>query len=55
MPDYNHLDGGGVYDQSTGHTAYIDSQGRWWWQQEDGSFFHDPAFNANDAMQDGLP
>jgi len=44
-----------VYDQSTGHTAYIDPQGRWWWQQEDGSFFHDPTFNANDATQDGLP
>ena len=55
VPDYNHLDGGGVYDQSTGHTAYIDPQGRWWWQQEDGSFFHDPTFNANDAMQDDLP
>ncbi|MBK39128.1 MAG: hypothetical protein CMB50_02750 [Euryarchaeota archaeon] len=55
VPDYNHLEGGGVYDQSTGHTAYIDPQGRWWWQQEDGSFFHDPTFNANDATQDGLP
>ena len=55
VPDYNHLDGGGVYDQSTGHTAYIDPQGRWWWQQEDGSFFHDPTFNANDATQDDLP
>ncbi len=55
VPDYNHLDGGGVYDQSTGNTAYIDPQGRWWWQQEDGSFFHDPTFNASDATQDDLP
>ena len=55
VPDYSHLAGGGVYDQSTGHMAYIDPEGRWWWQQEDGSFFHDPAFNANDATQDGLP
>ena len=55
VPDHNHLDGGGVYDQSTGHTAYIDPQGRWWWQQEDGSFFHDPTFSANDATQDDLP
>ena len=55
VPDFTHLVGGGVYDQSTGHTAYIDPEGRWWWQQEDGSFFHDPSFNANDATQDGLP
>ena len=55
VPDYSHLAGGGVYDQSTGHMAYIDPDGRWWWQQEDGSFFHDPAFNAIDATQDGLP
>ena len=49
VPDYNHLVSGGVYDQSTGHTAYIDPEGRWWWQQEDGSFFHDPAFSVNDT------
>ena len=55
VPDYNHLVGGGVYDQSTGHVAYIDPEGRWWWQQEDGSFFYDPTFNANDATQDDLP
>lgn len=55
VPDHNHLAGGGVYDQSTGHTAYIDPEGRWWWQQEDGSFFHDPAYNATDATQDDLP
>ena len=55
VPDFTHLVGGGVYDQSTGHTAYIDPEGRWWWQQEDGSFFHDPSLNANDATQDGLP
>ncbi|MED5486183.1 MAG: CARDB domain-containing protein, partial [Candidatus Thermoplasmatota archaeon] len=54
VPDYSHLAGGGVYDQSTGHTAYIDPEGRWWWQQEDGSFIHDPTVNANDATQDGL-
>ena len=47
--------GGGVYDQSTGFTAYIDPEGRWWWEQEDGSFYHDPALNANDATQDDLP
>ena len=55
VPDFSHLAGGGVYDQSTGHTAYIDPEGRWWWQQEDGSFFHDPSFNASDATQDDLP
>jgi len=55
VPDYNHLVGGGVYDQSTGHVAYIDLEGRWWWQQEDGSFFYDPTFNANDATRDDLP
>ena len=55
VPDYSHLDGGGAYDQSTGHTVYIDPEGRWWWQQEDGSFFHDPTFNASDATQDALP
>ncbi len=55
VPDFSHLIGGGVYDQSTGHTAYIDPEGRWWWQQEDGSFFHDPSFNASDATQDDLP
>jgi len=54
VPDYNHLISGGVYDQSTGHTAYIDPEGRWWWQQEDGSFFHDPSFNVNDTTPDGL-
>ncbi|MBI31883.1 MAG: hypothetical protein CMB72_04790 [Euryarchaeota archaeon] len=52
VPDYNHLVGGGVYDQSTGHMAYIDPDGRWWWQQEDGSFFHDSALNANDDTSD---
>ena len=55
VPDYSHLAGGGVYDQSTGHMAYIDPEGRWWWQQEDGSFFYDPTFTANDATQDDLP
>ncbi|MEE2747025.1 MAG: CARDB domain-containing protein [Candidatus Thermoplasmatota archaeon] len=55
VPDHTHLIGGGVYDQSTGHTAYIDPDGRWWWQQEDGSFYHDPALNASDATQDDLP
>ena len=55
VPDHNHLMGGGVYDQSTGHTAYIDPEGRWWWQQEDGSFYHDPALNASDATLDDLP
>ncbi len=55
VPDHTHLIGGGEYDQSTGFTAYIDTEGRWWWEQEDGSFYHDPALNANDAMQDGLP
>ena len=55
VPDHNHLMGGGQYDQSTGHTAYIDPEGRWWWQQPDGSFYHDPALNASDATQDGLP
>ena len=55
VPDHTHLIGGGVYDQSTGFTAYIDPEGRWWWEQEDGSFYHDPALNANDATQDDLP
>jgi len=55
VPDHSHLIGGGQYDQSTGHTAYIDPDGRWWWQQEDGSFYHDPALNASDATQDDLP
>jgi hypothetical protein len=55
VPDHTHLMGGGVYDQSTGFTAYIDPEGRWWWEQEDGSFYHDPALNANDATQDDLP
>ena len=55
VPDHTHLIGGGVYDQSTGHTAYIDAEGRWWWQQEDGSFYHDPDLNASDATQDDLP
>ncbi|MCH2636888.1 MAG: hypothetical protein MKZ56_00745 [Candidatus Thalassarchaeum sp.] len=55
VPDHTHLIGGGTYDQSTGHTAYIDPKGRWWWQQEDGSFYHDPALNATDATQDVLP
>jgi len=55
VPDHSHLMGGGVYDQSTGHTAYIDPEGRWWWQQEDGSFYHDPALNASDATLDDLP
>ena len=55
VPDHTHLVGGGVYDQSTGFTAYIDPEGRWWWEQEDGSFYHDPALNANDATQDDLP
>ncbi|MDE0708062.1 MAG: hypothetical protein OSB33_03845, partial [Candidatus Poseidoniales archaeon] len=55
VPDHTHLMGGGVYDQSTGFTAYIDPEGRWWWEQEDGSFYYDPALNANDATQDGLP
>ena len=55
VPDHSHLMGGGVYDQSTGFTAYIDLEGRWWWEQEDGSFYHDPALNANDATQDDLP
>ena len=55
VPDHTHLIGGGVYDQSTGFTAYIDPKGRWWWEQEDGSFYHDPALNANDATQDDLP
>ena len=55
VPDHTHLIGGGVYDQSTGFTAYIDPEGRWWWEQEDGSFYHDPALNANDATQDVLP
>jgi len=55
VPDHTHLIGGGVYDQSTGFTAYIDPEGRWWWEQEDGSFYHDPALNANDATQDALP
>ena len=55
VPDHNHLMGGGQYDQSTGHTAYIDPEGRWWWQQPDGSFYHDPALNASDATQDDLP
>ena len=52
VPDYNHLVGGGVYDQSTGHMAYIDPDGRWWGRQEDGSFFHDSALNANDDTSD---
>ena len=55
VPDHSHLIGGGEYDQSTGHMAYIDPDGRWWWQQEDGSFYHDPALNASDATQDDLP
>ena len=55
VPDHTHLIGGGVYDQSTGFTAYIDPEGRWWWKQEDGSFYHDPALNANDATPDDLP
>ena len=55
VPDHTHLIGGGTYAQSTGHTAYIAPQGRWWWQQEDGSFYHDPALNATDATQDVLP
>tara|TARA_B110000438_G_scaffold302657_1_gene361057 strand:+ start:383 stop:4798 length:4416 start_codon:yes stop_codon:yes gene_type:complete len=55
VPDHTHLIGGGVYDQSTGFTAYIDPQGRWWWEQEDGSFYHDPELNANDATQGDLP
>ncbi len=55
VPDHNHLVAGGVYDQSTGHMAYIDPEGRWWWQQEDGSFFHDQTFNAIDATPDDLP
>ena len=55
VPDHTHLIGGGEYDQSTGHMAYIDPDGRWWWQQEDGSFYHDPALNASDATQDDLP
>lgn len=55
VPDYNHLIAGGVYDQSTGHMAYIDPEGRWWWQQEDGSFFYDQTFNANDTTLDDLP
>jgi len=55
VPDHTHLIGGGVYDQSTGHTAYIDTEGRWWWQQEDGSFYHDPNLNASDATQGDLP
>ena len=55
VPDHTHLIGGGTYDQSTGHTAYIDPEGRWWWQQEDGSFYHDPALNALDAPQDDRP
>jgi len=54
VPDYNHLISGGVYDQSTGHMVYIDPEGRWWWQQEDGSFFHDPAINVNDTTPDDL-
>jgi len=54
VPDYNHLVGGGVYDQSTGHTVYIDPEGRWWWKQEDGSFFHDQAFNASETTLDDL-
>jgi len=55
VPDHTHLIGGGEYDQSTGFTAYIDPEGRWWWEQEDGSFYHDPALNANDATPDVLP
>ena len=54
VPDYNHLISGGVYDQSTGHMVYIDPEGRWWWQQEDGSFFHDPAIDVNDIPPDDL-
>ena len=54
VPDHTHLIGGGEYNQSTGHMAYVDPEGRWWWQQEDGSFYHDPALNATDATQDGL-
>ena len=54
VPSYNHLSSGGVYDQSTGQTVYVDPEGRWWWQQEDGSFLHNPASNTDDTTQDGL-
>ncbi len=54
VPSYNHLTSGGVYDQSTGHTVYVDPEGRWWWQQEDGSFLHNPASSTDDTTLDGL-
>jgi hypothetical protein len=55
VADYTHLPGGGTYDKSTGQTAYVDPEGRWWWQQPDDSFFHDPGINAIDAKPDDLP
>jgi len=55
VADYTHLPGGGTYDESTGQTVYIDPEGRWWWQQPDDSFFHDPGISAIDAKPDDLP
>ena len=54
VADYTGLPAGGQYDQSTGQTVYVDPEGRWWWQQEDGSFLHNPASNTDDTTQDGL-
>lgn len=54
VADHTLLPQGGTYDQSSGYTAYNDLDGRQWWQQADGSFYHDPEVNTNDATQDDL-
>ena len=38
VPDYTGLQPGGTYDQSTGQTIYIQSDGTRWQMMPDGSF-----------------